>query len=71
MNMNNLNLIELRKILMEQLDEFAERIKNGEEVVLIPSIISMDYSGELIGSISVDMGAIIRDYNETIIEKKR
>ena len=69
--MNNLNLIELRKILMGQLDEFAERIKNGEEVVLIPSIISMDYSGELISSISVDVGTIIRDYNKTIIEKKR
>lgn len=69
--MNNLNLVELRKILMEQLDEFAERIKNGEEVVLIPSIISMDYSGELIGSISVDVGTIIRDYNKTIREKKR
>ena len=68
--MNNLNLIELRKILMGQLDEFAERIKNGEEVVLIPSIISMDYSGELISSISVDVGTIIRDYNKTIIEKK-
>lgn len=69
--MNNLNLVELRKILMGQLDEFAERIKNGEEVVLIPSIISMDYSGELISSISVDVGTIIRDYNKTIIEKKR
>ena len=69
--MNNLNLIELRKILMGQLDEFAERTKNGEEVVLIPSIISMDYSGELISSISVDVGTIIRDYNKTIIEKKR
>lgn len=68
--MNNLNLVELRKILMGQLDEFAERIKNGEEVVLIPSIISMDYSGELISSISVDVGTIIRDYNKTIIEKK-
>ena len=68
--MNNLNLVELRKILMGQLDEFAERTKNGEEVVLIPSIISMDYSGELIGSISVDVGTIIRDYNKTIIEKK-
>lgn len=68
--MNNLNLVELRKILMEQLDEFAERIKNGEEVVLIPSIISMDYSGELISSISVDVGTIIRDYNKTIREKK-
>ena len=54
----------------KQLDEFAERTKNGEEVVLIPSIISMDYSGELIGSISVDVGTIIRDYNKTIIEKK-
>ena len=69
--MNNLNLVELRKILMGQLDEFAERTKNGEEVVLIPSIISMDYSGELISSISVDVGTIIRDYNKTIIEKKR
>ena len=69
--MNNLNLVELRKILMGQLDEFAERIKNGEEVVLIPSIISMDYSGELISSISVDVGTIIRDYNKTIIEKKQ
>ena len=68
--MNDLNLVELRKILMGQLDEFAERIKNGEEVVLIPSIISMDYSGELISSISVDVGTIIRDYNKTIIEKK-
>ena len=68
--MNDLNLVELRKILMGQLDEFAERTKNGEEVVLIPSIISMDYSGELIGSISVDVGTIIRDYNKTIIEKK-
>ena len=68
--MNNLNLVELRKILMRQLDEFAERTKNGEEVVLIPSIISMDYSGELISSISVDVGTIIRDYNKTIIEKK-
>ena len=68
--MNNLNLIELRKILMGQLDEFAERTKNGEEVVLIPSIISMDYSGELISSISVDVGTIIRDYNKTIIGKK-
>ena len=56
---------------MGQLDEFAERTKNGEEVVLIPSIISMDYSGELISSISVDVGTIIRDYNKTIIEKKR
>ena len=70
MNMNNLNLVELRKILMGQLDEFAERTKNGEEVVLIPSIISMDYSGELISSISVDVGTIIRDYNKTVIEKK-
>ena len=69
--MNNLNLVELRKILMGQLDEFAERTKNGEEVVLIPSIISMDYTGELISSISVDVGTIIRDYNKTIIEKKR
>ena len=69
--MNNLNLVELRKILMGQLDEFAERTKNGEEVVLIPSIISMDYSGELISSISVDVGTIIRDYNKTVIEKKR
>ena len=43
--MNNLNLVELRKILIGQLDEFTERIKNGEEVMLIPSIISMDYSG--------------------------
>ena len=68
--MNDLNLVELRKILMRQLDEFAERTKNGEEVVLIPSIISMDYSGELISSISVDVGTIIRDYNKTIIEKK-
>ena len=68
--MNNLNLVELRKILMRQLDEFAERTKNGEEVVLIPSIISMDYSGELISSISVDVGTIIRDYNKTIIGKK-
>jgi hypothetical protein len=68
--MNDLNLVELRKILMGQLDEFAERTKNGEEVVLIPSIISMDYSGELISSISVDVGTIIRDYNKTIIEKK-
>ena len=68
--MNNLNLVELRKILMGQLDEFAERTKNGEEVVLIPSIISMDYSGELISSISVDVGTIIRDYNKTIIGKK-
>jgi hypothetical protein len=68
--MNDLNLVELRKILMTQLDEFAERTKNGEEVVLIPSIISMDYSGELISSISVDVGTIIRDYNKTIIEKK-
>ena len=68
--MNDLNLVELRKILMRQLDEFAERTKNGEEVVLIPSIISMDYSGELISSISVDVGTIIRDYNKTIIEKR-
>lgn len=68
--MNDLNLVELRKILIGQLDEFTERIKNGEEVVLIPSIISMDYSGELISSISVDVGTIIRDYNKTVIEKK-
>ena len=68
--MNNLNLVELKKILIGQLDEFTERIKNGEEVVLIPSIISMDYSGELISSISVDVGTIIRDYNKTVIEKK-
>ena len=62
--MNKLDLNVLREILIKEVDEFLIALENGEEVVYIPSIIHMN--GKCIGSVSTDVGTIIREYNKKV-----
>ena len=62
--MNKLDLNVLREILIKEVDEFLIALENGEEVVYIPSIIHMNGKG--IGSVSTDVGTIIREYNKKV-----
>ena len=56
--------IDNREILIKEVDEFLIALENGAEVVYIPSIIHMN--GKCIGSVSTDVGTIIREYNKKV-----
>ena len=60
--MNKLDLNVLRGILIKEVDEFLNNLESGDEVVYIPSVIHMN--GKCIGSVTTDVGTIIRDYNK-------
>lgn len=62
--MNKLDLNVLRGILIKEVDEFLNNLESGEEVVYIPSVIHMN--GKCIGSVTTDVGTIIRDYNKNM-----
>ena len=62
--MNKLDLNVLRGILIKEVDEFLNNLESGDEVVYIPSVIRM--CGKCIGSVSTDVGTIIREYNKRV-----
>ena len=62
--MNKLDLNVLREVLIKEVDKILIELESGEEVVYIPSIIHMN--GKCIGSVSTDVGTIIREYNKKV-----
>ena len=62
--MNKLDLNVLREVLIKEVDKFLIELESGEELVYIPSVIYM--SGKCIGSVSTDVGTIIREYNKKV-----